>query len=70
MTEQGKAVIAKYKAKQVELAKEFLIEFIEVEALPALQEYVSGTKTPVDDLVLAAGKEPLKQALMQLLGKL
>jgi hypothetical protein len=51
-------------------AKAMAIEMLEAAAIPALEQAVKNTPTPIDDLAVAALKEPLKKALMDLVGKL
>lgn len=61
------------KAQAIELCKkhgkELALEMIELIAIPALEEACKKSATPVDDVVLAALKEPLKHALKELLEK-
>ena len=51
-------------------AKEAALELVEAALIPALEEAVAKSATPIDDVVLAALKEPLKQALKDLIAKL
>ncbi len=46
------------------------LELIDVALIPALEEAAKKSVTPIDDVVLAALKEPLKQALKDLIGKI
>jgi hypothetical protein len=46
--------------------KAMAAELIEAVAVPALEEAVKSSATPIDDVVLAALKEPLKAALLKL----
>ena len=50
--------------------KQMAIELIDAVLLQALQDAVKASATPIDDIVLAALQEPLKQALKDLIGKL
>ena len=47
-------------------AKAMVIEIAEVAAIPALEAAVAKSATPVDDMLLAALKEPLKAELKKL----
>jgi len=49
--------------------KVMALELVEAAAIPALEEAVKKSATPVDDIVVAALKEPLKQALKDLIEK-
>lgn len=49
--------------------KALAIEMIEVVALPALDAAVKKSETPLDDIAVAALKEPLKNAIKELLSK-
>ena len=51
-------------------AKALALELVEVAAIPALEEAVKKSATPIDDVVLAALKEPLKAALKEAVEKL
>lgn len=46
------------------------IELIEVLAIPALEEAAKKTETPLDDVLLAALKEPMKDALLAQIEKI
>jgi hypothetical protein len=46
--------------------KAMAIELVEAVAVPALEIAVKESATPIDDVVLAALKEPLKAALIKL----
>jgi len=61
--EIAKAIVLKH-------GKEMALELVAQAAIPALEEAVKKTTTPIDDLVVAALKEPLKQALIDLIGKI
>lgn len=50
-------------------AKAMALELVEVAAIPALEAAVKNSATPIDDVVLAALKEPLKAALVELIAK-
>jgi hypothetical protein len=50
-------------------AKAMAVELVAEAAIPALEEAVKKTSTPIDDVVLAALKEPLKAALIELIQK-
>lgn len=45
-------------------------ELVEAIAIPALEEAVKKTSTPIDDIAVAALKEPLKASLLGALAKL
>lgn len=45
-------------------------ELVEICLFPALEKVVKESATPFDDVVLAALKEPLKAALLDLIGKI
>lgn len=46
------------------------IELIEVIAIPAFEEAAKKTETPLDDVLVAALKEPLKAALLAQIEKI
>lgn len=46
------------------------LELIEFAAIPALEQAVAKTETKIDDAVVMALKEPLKAALVELIGKI
>lgn len=46
------------------------LELIDVVAVPALEEAAKRSETPIDDILLAALKEPLKETLKELIGKI
>ena len=50
--------------------KAMALEMVAELAVPALEEAVKKTSTPIDDLVVAALKEPLKAALLEMIGKI
>ena len=50
--------------------KAMAIEMVEQVAIEALEKAVKDSATPIDDMVVAALKEPLKKALLDLLGKI
>lgn len=50
--------------------KVMALELVEAAAIPALEEAVKKSATPIDDMVVAALKEPLKQALKDLIEKI
>ncbi len=50
--------------------KAMALEMVSEVAIPALEEAAKKSSSPIDDLALAALKEPLKQALIGLLEKL
>lgn len=50
--------------------KAMALELVEAAAIPALEEAVKKSATPIDDVVLAALKEPLKQALKEMIEKI
>lgn len=62
VSEAAKEILIKH-------AKAAALELVEACALPALEEAVKNTATPMDDLVVAALKEPLKKALLDLISK-
>jgi hypothetical protein len=47
--------------------KQMAIELVAVAAIPALEAAVKKSATPIDDVVVAALKEPLKEALIKLI---
>ncbi len=53
----------------VPAAKAMAVELVIEAAIPALEEAVKKSATPIDDVVLSALKEPLKQALVELIQK-
>lgn len=50
--------------------KAMALELVEAAAIPALELAVKESATPVDDVVVAALKEPLKKALKDLIEKI
>lgn len=50
--------------------KEAAVELISVAVFPALEKVVKDSSTPIDDVVLAALKEPLKAELLKLVEKI
>lgn len=50
-------------------AKAFAIELVVEAAIPALENAVKKSATPIDDVVVAALKAPLKDALIELIEK-
>lgn len=54
----------------VKKAKEAAVELITVAVIPALEKVVKDSATPIDDVVLAALKEPLKAELLKLVEKI
>ena len=50
--------------------KAMALELVAAAAIPALEAAVKKSATPVDDLVVAALKEPLKNALIDILEKI
>lgn len=61
-------------AKLAEIAKKhakaMAVELIEEVAVQALEEAVKKSATPMDDVVVAALKEPLKKALLDAVNKI
>lgn len=61
------------KALALEIVKKhgkaMAIELVDAVAIAALEQAVLKSATPIDDVVLAALKEPLKQALKELIEK-
>ena len=51
-------------------AKEAAVELVTVAVFPALEKVVKESATPIDDVVLAALKEPLKAELLKLIEKI
>lgn len=47
--------------------KAMAIELVAVAAIPALEEAAKKSETAIDDVVIAALKEPLKAALIKLI---
>jgi hypothetical protein len=50
--------------------KAMLIEIVDEVAIQALKNAAEKSATPIDDVVVAALAEPLKQALKDLIGKI
>ncbi len=50
--------------------KAMALELVEMAAIPALEEAVKKSASPIDDVVVAALKEPLKQALKDMIEKM
>jgi len=50
--------------------KEAAAELVSVAVFPALEKVVKDSATPIDDVVLAALKEPLKAELLKLIEKI
>lgn len=50
--------------------KEAAVELVSVAVFPALEKVVKESATPIDDVVLAALKEPLKAELLKLIEKI
>lgn len=69
MSQEVNAIVEKYKAEAIKLAKQMALEMVEVAAIPALEDAAKKSATPVDDLIVAALKEPLKQTLKELISK-
>lgn len=68
MDAQIQALIDEVKAKAIAHSKSFALECVEL--LPAALEIAAKqTATPIDDVVLAALKEPAKAALKGLIEK-
>lgn len=51
----------------VKHGKAMALELVEQVAIQALEEAVKKSETPIDDVIVAALKEPLKQALIKLI---
>jgi hypothetical protein len=51
-------------------SKALIMEQLDVVLIPALEEATKKSATPIDDLALAALKEPFKKALADLLAKI
>lgn len=49
--------------------KAMALEMVAEVAIPALEEAAKQSATPIDDMVLAALKEPLKEQLLKLIEK-
>lgn len=49
--------------------KVMAVELVDQVVIQALEEAVAKSATPIDDVVLAALKEPLKQALKDIIAK-
>jgi hypothetical protein len=60
---QAKEILYKY-------AKALAMELVEVVAIPALEQAVKNTATPIDDIAVASLKQPLKDSLKELLEKI
>jgi hypothetical protein len=50
--------------------KAMALEMIAELAIPALEEAAKKSATPIDDLVVAALKNPLKEALLEMIEKI
>lgn len=50
--------------------KALALELVVEAAIPALEEAAKKSATPIDDVVLAALKQPLKDALIELIEKI
>lgn len=66
MNELGQVAVEILKKK----AKEAAVELVSVAVFPALEKVVKESATPIDDVVLAALKEPLKAELLKLVEKI
>jgi hypothetical protein len=53
----------------VPAAKAMAVELVADALVPALEEAVKKTSTPIDDIVLAAIKEPLKAAIIDAINR-
>lgn len=60
MKEEILAIVVKH-------GKAMALELVEQVAIQALEEAVKKSETPIDDVIVAALKEPLKQALIKLI---
>lgn len=60
---------ASAKKHLVPAAKAMALELVLEAAIPALEQAVAKSSTPIDDVVVAALKAPLKQALVELIEK-
>jgi len=58
-------------AKQIVIthAKQMALELIEAALIPALEAAVQKSETPIDNVVLAALKQPLKDGLIELISQ-
>lgn len=63
LADKAKGIVLKHGKA---LAQELVVEL----AVPALEEAAKKSATPVDDMVVGALKEPLKQELLKQLEKL
>lgn len=63
------AIIEVMKEIIARKGKEAAIELVSAAAIPALEQAAKMTANPIDDMVIAALKEPLKQALIDLISK-
>lgn len=50
--------------------KAMALEMVAELAIPALEDAAKKSATPIDDVVVAALKEPLKAALLEMIGKI
>jgi hypothetical protein len=59
-------------AKEIALkhGKALAVEMLEIVLIPALEKAVQKSATPIDDVVIAALKQPLKDAVKELLEKI
>lgn len=63
LAEVAKAIVVKH-------GKQMAIELIEQVAIEALEDAVKATPMPLDDVAVAALKEPLKKALVDAINKI
>lgn len=59
-------------AKQIGLkhVKQISLELLEMVLVPALEDAAKKSATPLDDMAVAALKEPLKNALVEIISKI
>lgn len=57
------------KEQAIAILKEAGIKFIDLVIIPELEAAAKKSATPIDDIVLAALKEPFKQALKEYIEK-
>jgi len=65
----NEVLVLKVKEIAVKHAKDLSKEIINEVLFAAIDEAVKKTATPIDDVIVAALKEPMKQALLDLIEK-
>lgn len=62
-------VVAAAKEIVIKHAKQMALELVEAALIPALEAAVEKSATPIDNVVLAALKQPLKDGLVELISQ-